>query len=430
MKTKYLIIGNSVAGVYCIEAIREVDKRGKITVVSDENIINYSRPLISYYLGGRVTKEEMAFRDEEFYRENEVQLILNRKAVRILVEENRIELSGGEEIEFEKLLISSGGEPILPPIEGIEKVKEGVFTFTRLEEVDRLIDYIQANKIEEVTVLGAGLIGLKCTEGLLERGLRVNIIELADRILANTFDQEASRILENALGRKNCRVRKEDTIVRVEEKKGKIDKVILRSGETIPTRLLVIAVGVRPNLGVVKGTSIKCNRGVLVNDFMQTNIKNIYAAGDMTEAKDFLLQRKSVLAIWPTAARQGKIAGYNMAGKKKKYNGLFIMNSVELVGVPTISFGITNPPDPENFEILARKNEGENYYRKIVLKDNRIVGAIFMGKIERAGIFSGLIRDRLDVSSFKDDLLSDDFGLLVLPAEYRKHMVRGEGFTE
>ncbi|NOZ64047.1 MAG: NAD(P)/FAD-dependent oxidoreductase [Caldiserica bacterium] len=430
MKTKYLIIGNSVAGVYCIEAIREVDRKGRITVVSDENIINYSRPLISYYLGGRVTKEEMAFRDKEFYQENGVQLILNRKVAKLLVEEKKVELSGGEEIEFEKLLISCGGEPILPPIEGIEKVKEGLFTFTRLEEVDRLIDYIQANKIEEVTVLGAGLIGLKCTEGLLERGLRVNIIELADRILANTFDQEASLILENALSRKNCQVRKEDTIVRVEEKKGRINKVILRSGETLSTSLLVIAVGVRPSLGLVESTPIRCNRGVLVNDFMQTNIKNIYAAGDMTEAKDFLLQKKSVIAIWPTAARQGKIAGYNMAGKKKRYNGLFIMNSVELVGVPTISFGITNPPDPENFEILSRKNEEENYYRKIILKDNKIVGAIFMGKIERAGIFSGLIREKLDVSSFKDDLLSDDFGLLVLPAEYRKHMVKGEGFTE
>jgi len=191
--------------------------------------------------------------------------------------------------------------------------------------------------------------------------------------------------------------------------------------------LLIIAIGVRPNLELIEDTPINYDRGIIVDEYMRTNLEDVYAAGDVAQGKDFLTQGNSVIAVWPVAFRQGKIAGWNMAGRRVAYEGLFAMNSVELAGIPTISFGMTNPPEGDDFEILTRKDENANFYRKIVLKDNRIVGAIFLGKIERAGIFSGLIKDRLDVSSFKEELLSDDFGLLVLPAGYRKHMVTGEG---
>ncbi|HIE44500.1 MAG TPA: NAD(P)/FAD-dependent oxidoreductase, partial [Candidatus Omnitrophica bacterium] len=236
-----------------------------------------------------------------------------------------------------------------------------------------------------------------------------------------------SIILESALRKQNCSIIKENTIARVKGKGGKLREVMLKTGKLIPTNLLIIAVGVKPNLDLLEDTPIKYEQGILVDDFMQTNVRNIYAAGDAAQGKDFLLQKKSLLPIWPVAARQGKVAGFNMAGREKKYEGLFIMNSVELAGIPTISFGITNPPESHNYEILLRKNEGENFYRKLVLRNNRIVGGIFLGKIERAGIFSGLIKNEVNVSSFKNELLSDQFGLLVLPEEYRKHLVTGEG---
>lgn len=428
--TKYLIIGNSVAGVNAVEAIREIDKKGRITLVSDEPLFNYSRPLISYYLGKKIPKEKISFRDEEFYSKNKVNLLLNTKAEKINVKKKTVTLTQlgnntSTQVYFDRLLIATGGKPFVPPIEELDKVKEGIFTFTKFSDAENLIKYIEKNKIKEAVVLGAGLIGLKCTEGLVERGLKVTIVELADRILANTFDKSASDILENALNKWGCKVIKEDTISKVESVKLKLKSVVLKSGKEIPTRLLIIAIGVRPNLDLVKDTSIKYDRGIVVNDYMQTNIKDIFSAGDVAQGRDFLTQRNSVIAIWPVAARQGKIAGYNMAGKKVKYEGLFIMNSVELAGIPTISFGITNPQDAKNYEILSKKDTGS--YRKIVLKDNKIVGAIFMGNIERAGIFSGLIKDRIDVSLFKQDLLSDEFGLLVLPEEYRKHLVVGEG---
>lgn len=430
MKAEYLIIGNSVAGVSCIEGIREIDRKGKIIILSDEDVLNYSRPLISYYLGKKVTKEKMAFKEESFYKDNDVRLFLNTKAVKIDVAKREVYVEGGgERIVFEKLLISTGGKPIIPPIDGLEKAREGVFTFTKLKDAEKIAEYIEKNNIEEATVLGAGLIGLKCTEGLLERGLKVRIVELADRILANTLDKEASSMLEKALKEQGCSLIKNDTIVKINVEKGKVETIILKSGRRFSTRLLIVAIGVLPNVDLVKDTPIKYDRGILVNNIMQTNVENIYAAGDVAQGKDFLSEKNSVIAIWPVASSQGKIAGLNMAGKREEYKGLFAMNSVEIAGIPTISFGITSPLDgkDKNFEILSKKDEKKRVYRKIVLKRNKIVGAIFLGKIERAGIFAGLIKDRLDVSSFKNELLSEDFGFLVLPAEYRKHLVEGEG---
>ncbi|RKY64808.1 MAG: NAD(P)/FAD-dependent oxidoreductase [Candidatus Latescibacterota bacterium] len=426
-RSRYLIIGNSAAGVAAVEAIRQADGKGAITVVSDEDVVNYSRPLISYYLGGRVSEDRMAFRDRRFYERNEVALILGRKAEELDVERRRVVLSDGTELGYEKLLIATGGRPIIPPMDGLRKVREGAFTFTRLSDAKEMLKYIRENEVKEAVVLGAGLIGLKATEGLVERGIKVTIVELADRILANTLDREASAILERALGNWGCKVIKEDTISRVISSRGRVREVVLRSGRSLSAPLLVIAVGVRPNLELVEDTPINYDRGITVDEHMRTNVEDVYAAGDVAQARDFLTGWSSVIAIWPVAFRQGKVAGWNMAGRETRYEGLFPMNSVELAGIPTISFGTTNPPEADGYEILARKDEESCLYRKIVLKENKVVGAIFLGRIERAGIFSGLIKDGIDVSSFKEELLSDDFGLLVLPAEYRKHMVKGEG---
>lgn len=428
MKTKYLIIGGSISGVSCIEGIRQLDTEGQITLVSDEETLNYSRPLISYYLGGQIPEEKMTFKEKNFYRDNGVRVILPTRVQKIKSSQKEVSLCSGETIQFQKLLIATGGNPLVPSIEGLDAVKEGVFTFTRLQDAKDLLDYIKARDIEEAVVLGAGLIGLKCTEGLIRKGLKVTVIELADRVLANTFDCNASDILEDALEEWDCQVKKNNTVMRVENKRGRIEKVILKDGKKIPTRLMVIAIGVRPNKQLAQDTGITCEKGIIVDEHMQTSRQDIYAAGDVAQGKDFLRNRNAVLAIWPVAAHQGKIAGINMAGKKEKYRGSFIMNSVELAGVPTISFGITNPPEKDdNFEVLCIRNKKRRFYRKIVLKEDRIVGAIFLSKIERAGIFSGLIKDRIDVSSFKQELLSDEFGFLVLPAEYRKHLVQGEG---
>ncbi len=422
-KIRYLIVGNSVAAVNCVISIRGIDKTNDITIVSDEEPFNYSRPLLSYYLGGRITQEKLAFVDEDFYERQGVNLILGRRAAALNVSQMEVALDDSTLLSYDRCLISVGGVPVVPPIEGFREDIDGIFTFLKLGEAKRLISYIERTGIKEAVVLGGGLIGLKVVEGLVARGIKPTVIELMDRILANTFDKDASSIIEERLTQGGCKVIIGDTIQGVRTKNGRIARIFLRSGKELSTSLLIVAVGVRPNLELVKGTPIRVDRGILVDRFMRTNVKGVYAAGDCAQGIDFLSKTNAVIPIWPVAARQGRIAGLNMCGMRTEYPGLFAMNSVQLIDIPTISFGMTNPPEEKEYEVLKRLDKGKGAYKKIVLKDSRVVGIILINCIERAGVYGMLIREGIDVQDFKDQLLRDDFGLLVLPQEFRKHLV-------
>jgi NAD(P)H-nitrite reductase large subunit len=427
MNVKYLVVGNSVAGVNCVEAIRENDGKGTIAMVSDEGETNYSRPLIAHYLGGRLKRDQLSFREPGFYEENGVKLLTGRKAMKLDTTGCSVKLDDGTTIEYEKLLIATGGAPIIPKISGFRPGLKGVFAFARLADADAIVEYIEKNKSREAVVVGAGLIGLKATEGLLERGLTVRIVEMAARILPNTFDPAASDLIEKRLKAAGCTIYKDNVVAKLVCLGDRVKTVVLKGGERLPGGLLVLAIGVRPNLELVNGTKIKTDRGISVDRHMLTSVPNVFAAGDCAQGFDFISLADSVIAIWPVAARQGKIAGHNMAGRPETYPGLFAMNAVQILDAPTISFGTTNPPPDAGYTVLSRMDPETGVYRKIVLKDNLVAGVILINAIERAGIYGMLIREKVDVSSFKSELLDDDFGLLTLPRQVLKHVVKGEG---
>ncbi|OGF44206.1 MAG: hypothetical protein A2452_05360 [Candidatus Firestonebacteria bacterium RIFOXYC2_FULL_39_67] len=420
---RYVIIGYSVAAVNAIKSIREVDKTGEIMVLTDEASI-YSRPLISYFLAGKVKKDKLGFVDASFAKEMNVNIRWSTPVVKIDEKGKNVITAKNEKIKYDRLLISTGGVPINPPIDGYSDDIAGVFTFIKLDEVEKLVKYIEKNKIKECVVLGAGLIGMKAAEGLLARKIKIKIVEMADRLLANTFDKTASALLEEKLKESGSEFLKETTIKKVLSKGKKLEGVVLSTGKTVKTKLLIVAVGVKPNLELIKGTFIKANRGIVVNERMESSVSNIFAAGDVAEGADFLSGANSVIAIWPVAARQGMTAGFNMAGKITEYDGMFPMNSVTIMGVPSISFGLTNPKT-NDYEVLSCNEKGK--YKKIVIKDNVIVGVVLVNIIERAGIFGLIIKQKLDVSLFKKQLLKEDFGFLVLPKDFRKHYVTGDG---
>lgn len=424
----YLVIGNSAAALHAVEGIRGIDREGVITLVTDEEVRNYSRPLLSYYLGGRIGEDQLSFRDQDFYQRHKIELLLGKRAVRLNTQGREVTLADGEVLSYDRLLLATGGKPIIPTIDGLAEGTEGIFTFTRLAEVKRLISYIEAQGIAEGVVLGGGLIGIKAVEGLIERGLRVTIIELMDHLLPNNLDKEASVIIAERLAAAGCRVITRDTIAQVKSKRGGLTAVVLKGGEQIPTQLLILAIGVAPNLDLVKGTPIATDRGILVAASMQTNVPEVYAAGDCSQGLNVVTRKEMVIPIWPVAAKQGKVAGVNMAGGTAAYQGLFPMNAVQLLDTPAISFGLTNPPDGAGYEVIKRVDRQRGYYRKVVLKDDRVVGAILIGEVERGGIYGMLIREGIDVKGFKDQLASDHFGLLILPQDFRKHLVSGEGF--
>ncbi|MGB9641765.1 MAG: NAD(P)/FAD-dependent oxidoreductase [Candidatus Ratteibacteria bacterium] len=424
-RTDYLVIGNSVCGVNAIESIREYDSKGEIFVLSDEPFENYSRPLISYYLGGKISQQQTRFRDESFYSDMRAHLFVNKPAISLDCRNHEIEVSKGEKISYKKLLIATGAKPWIPAIDGFSNHIEGIFTFYSMNDAISLAQYIQSVNSHNCVILGAGLIGLKAAEGLLMRKITVTIIEMADRILPNAMDVKGSEIFQSYLERHNSAFVRNDTIIKIESENKRIKQVILKSGKRIETECLIIAVGVRPNTSIVTESSILVKRGIIVDNKLKTSVSDVFAAGDVAECPEFFENKHALIPIWVVAARTGKIAGANMTGQEISYTGLYPMNSIQIFGLPAISFGITNPQS-QNFEILEKYQPENNYYRKFVLRDDRIVGCILIGNINRAGIYNLLIREKIPVTAFKKDLLEETFGFLMLPKEVRKHIVIGE----
>jgi NAD(P)H-nitrite reductase large subunit len=420
-----MIIGNGVAAVAAVAGIRSADDRGPITLIAREPHHTYSKPLISYLLGGVVEEEQLLYRPRDFYRSNGVSPLLGLEVARVDPGRGIVETTDGEERSFGRLLIATGGVPIVPPdVEAADAT--GVFTLTTLEDARNIKGYIEARGLEEALVVGGGLIGMKSTEALVELGIRTTVVELADRILSTTFDRTAGELALRQLREAGVTVHCGTTVRRIRTRKGEVDGAVLRDGTRLSCRLVIFAIGVVPNVDIVRGTDVQTDRGILVDETMQTSVGGIYAAGDVAQADDLLGAGKRAIPIFPDAFRQGLVAGSNMAGRRRLYRGGIPMNSVDIFGLPTISVGLTDP-EGGGYEVLTALDEGEPSYRKIVLQNNKVVGAIFIGCIDRAGIVTGLIREQVDVSDFKDALPTEDFGLISLPRVYRKHVVSGMG---
>ncbi|MEK7474335.1 MAG: FAD-dependent oxidoreductase [Candidatus Coatesbacteria bacterium] len=423
MTADLLVIGHSVAACHAAEAARGAGLAGSLVVVGDEPAGNYSRPLISYYLGGRLGRDELSFRSQAFYDRNRIQVLAGRRAVALDPAARTVTLADGERLGYRSLLLATGGEPIVPPIKGWREGLGGVFTFTKLADADALAAWLDARGSDDCVVLGGGLIGLKATEGLLARGVRPRIVELADRVLANTLDREASAILERRLAVAGCEVRKGRTVAEIRAGGDRVSSVVLDNGEVLPARTLIVAIGVKPDLRLVRETPMAVERGILVDSRQRTNLAGVYAAGDCAQGPDFLGLKPAVIAIWPVAARQGRIAGLNAAGASGETAGAIPMNAVQILDVPAVSFGVTNPAPGGGHEILKRDDQAGGKYRKIVLLDGRVVGVVLVGEIDRAGLLGTLIRERADVSDRRDALLRADLGLLDLPADLRRRLV-------
>jgi NAD(P)H-nitrite reductase large subunit len=426
---RYVIIGNSAAAVGAIEAIRQHDLENPITVVAAEAYHVYSRPLISYLLGGIVNESQMSYRPPDFYDRYRVDTMLGAEVLRVTPQAQTISLAGEDTLSYDRLLIATGGAPFVPPVPGADLA--GVFTFTRWDDARQIARCIKEQRVGSALVVGGGLIGLKATEALLARSIRVTVVELADRILSLSLDHTASRLVESLLRRANVEIRTGTTVEEIIGRNKRVAHAVLRDRERVDCDLVVFAIGVRPNTAIIpQDAGIGIDRGVLVDDHMRTSAPHVYAAGDCIETHDILLQQAHPIAIWPNAYQQGYVAGCNMAGGDKAYRGGFAMNSIEVCGVPTTSVGVTAVPendDADRYETMVKYEREATVYRKLVLRDNRLVGAICIGNIDRAGIYTGLIRDQADVGPFKKHLLSGNFGLISLPRAYRKHMVVGEG---
>lgn len=419
MKTDYLIIGNSAGGIGAMEAIRQVDAEGSITVVSDEAYPAYSRPLISEYLAGERDIEGMLFRPLDFYERLQVETILVNGVVRLDLGHRVVQLSDRQEISYGNLLLATGGCPIVPPIEGSNR--PGVFTFTTIGHAEG-ISLCIAKGARRAVVIGGGLIGISVADALRKLNVEVVIVELMDRILGAVLDEQASQMAAKNLTAAGVDLRTGRTVKTIvgmgADEDAPVGGVILDDGESIPCDFVIVAIGVIPRTELVKGTDIKVNRGILVDRHMETSHPGVYACGDVAESYDFIYETDRVVPIWPNAHIGGRVAGFNMAGKKAEYQGGTAMNSLKYFGMPIASAGMVNANGDSGCEVLALAENGR--YQKFVIRDERLVGMVMVGDIERAGVYFGMMRDAVNIADIKDSLLSDEFGLINLPEQWLK----------
>ena len=409
VRTKYLIVGNSAGGIGAAEAIREVDKMGSITIISDEPYPTYSRPLISKYLTKERSLDGILFRPLGFYSRNNITFLLGRRVRHLDLESHTAELENGEGIAWEKLLLATGGKPIVPRIQGVDK--RGVFTFTTFDDARAIDEFLDS--VDEAVVIGGGLIGISVTEALVKRGIEVTVVEMKQRILNTILDEQASLIEEEILRQAEVRIIGGHTVSEVVGK-GSVEGVVLDNGERIPCNLVILAIGVMPRKELAEGSGIRMNRGIVVDSHMATSHPDVYSCGDVAEAYDFVYGTNRLIPIWPNAYIGGRTAGYNMAGARAEYPGSTAMNSLSYFGLDISAAGIAIPPD-DGYEVISKQKDG--VYHRLVLKDDLIVGVVFVEEIEKSGLVLSLMRERVNVGSFKQALLADDFDLAALPRE-------------
>ncbi|WP_455279894.1 NAD(P)/FAD-dependent oxidoreductase [[Eubacterium] cellulosolvens] len=424
MNYEYLIIGGSAGGIGAIEAIREVDKIGSLAVIAEEFTPQYSKPMISEYLSeGARALNQIMYRPKKFWQENSVDILSGKKVIKVDPKKKHVTLEDKTKIGFNKLLIATGGQPIIPKIDGSSR--KGVHTFTSLNDAKLILDDLSDS--ERIIVIGGGLIGVSLAEALMKLNKHVTIIELKEKILNLILDSKGSDLVTDVVQQTGVKIITGHSAVAISGRKdseNRVGGIILDNGVILDCDIVVFAIGVKPRIEILDPNQIKINRGVIVDCHMVTSIPYIYACGDVAEAFDFLLENSRPLPLWPLAYIGGRVAGSNMAGKKIDYLGGTQMSALNYFGLPVISAGIVNPQQDDAYEVISDLDKEHGIYKKIVIRDNIIRGFILIGKIDNAGIFFDLLKRRINVENMKEPILSNDFGLIHLTSTVRQEMLR------
>ena len=406
---KYVIIGNGAAATGAVEGIRLVDKTGSITVVSREDHHVYCRPLISYLLEGKTDEKKMLYRPGNFYEENGVDVLYGVSAEKIDPAAKKVTLSDGRALDYDALCVATGSAPFVPEVKGLRNVGR-VHTFMTLDDAKALEKDLTPQS--RVLIVGAGLIGLKCAEGILERCKSVTVCDLAPRVLSSILDDDCAAIMQHKLEDMGVEFMLDDTVAEFEE-----NSAHMRSGKTVGFDVLVMAVGVRANVSLIKDIGGEVNRGIIVSDKMETSLKDVYAAGDCTESTDITSGVKKVMAIMPLAYMQGRCAGVNMAGGEELLSNALPMNSIGFGGLHCMTAGSYTG------ECYEEKTPAS--IKRLYTEDNLLKGFILIGCNDRAGIYTSLIRNRTPLDTVDFDLLKRSPALAPFGKSYREEKLGG-----
>jgi nitrite reductase (NADH) large subunit len=397
---RHLIIGNGVAGTTAAFEIRKADPSATIRVVTEEPYPYYSRIRLPEFLAGGVDEQGLLIRKPSWYEENRIALSLNTRVTVLDPAARRVITSAGEPLPYDRLLVATGARCFVPPITGADR--QGVFTLRGLEDARKIKDYAK-NSAGNVLLVGGGVLGLEAGYGLMKAGCRITVVEFFPRLLPRQLDEQGANILQQKmesmgfifhLGARSKEISGKD----------RADALVLEDTTRIACNMIIISAGIRHNLELLENHGVTIEKGIVVNDRMETSLPDIYAAGDLVQ------HRGICYGIWPAAEKQGQTAGINMAGGRAEYTGTVMSNTLKVAGIDVFSAGDIDADGKKDSIDTADK---ENFaYKKVVFEDNRIIGAILLGDIKDRRKVMKAIEDRIDISQIRHDIEKWDFSAL------------------
>ncbi len=396
--THYVILGNSAAGLTAVDAIRQRDKSGAIMLISKEPDPAYSRVALPYILSKEKNLRQITLQGDGYFQANNVETIIGAGASGLDAANKTVRLDDGRSVFYDKLLVATGSLSRVPPVNGIADA-DVCYHWTLADT--RKLEQQMANA-KSCFVIGAGFISLLTVSALIKVApLKYTVVEIADQVMPQLLDEEGGRALECGMREKGIDVVLGDSVSAIERRNGAYG-VTLKCGKAHDADMIVCGTGVRPNIDFLKDSGIGITSGILTNDRQETNLPDVYAAGDCAEGFDFLSGDRVVHAIWPTAIDQGRVAGANMAGDSQTYPGSLSWNVTELFGLTSASVGEFR--DRPGLEPIVFHNPAANVYRKLLLDGGRIVGAVVIGRAEHVqdlGVVQAMIRRKTDISRWK-----------------------------
>ena len=400
---QHVIVGAGPAGVVAAETLRKGDRAADIVLIGDEPEPPYSRMAIPYVLDGSIEQAGTYLRKSDGHYEGLGIQYRQGRAESVAPADGALTLEGGETVSYDRLLIATGATPFKPPVPGLDL--PGVHNCWTLEDCRGIASRLTADS--NVVLIGAGFIGCIILEALAKRCGRLSVIEMEDRMVSRMMDATAGGMLQRWCAARNIRVLTSTRVSAIEAADGTAgDKaVVLDSGERIDAHLVVLAVGVGPNIGFLEGSGINTDHGVLVDQHLQTSAAGVYAAGDVAQGLDFSTGEYSVHAIQPTATEHGRIAALNMLGQEALYKGSLNMNVLATVGLISSSFGSWDGVAGGDSGV-AVDEDGYKYLR-LEFDGDRLVGALGIGLTDHVGVIRGLIQNQTALADWKSRLVEN-----------------------
>lgn len=415
---RYVIVGTGVAGFSAVEAIRGADRGGEIVLLGDDPHGYYSRPGLAYFLTGELHDKTLFPKTREDY--GNLKFVYKRaRAMGIDRAKKTLQLEDKSLLSYDKLLIATGASAIPLTVPGANL--HGVVKLDHLEDARGILKF--AKRGRTAIVVGGGITALELTEGLLARGMNVHYLLRGDRYWGGVLDENESRIVEARLQAEGVTLHFRSQVHEIIGRSGRVTGVRLLDGRAMKCGLLAYAVGIAPRLDLVRDASLALDRGILVNEFLQTNDPDIYAAGDVAQVYDPLTGRSVLDSLWSPAREQGRVAGLNMAGRKMAYVKAVPFNVTRLAGLTTTIIGAVGRGFDEDVVGIAR-GDSETWRQlpdafvaqsgfdvnrvRLLVGEDRIIGAVVMGDQKLSVPLQKIIAQKLSITSIRDRLLVKD----------------------